>query len=152
MDYHGGVSRPSQYRVRPPQERFAAKVDEVTGAPCHLWTGACTNGYGRFSLNGQDRLAHVVAWEWAYGPVPDGLELDHLCRRRNCVNIAHLELVTHVVNLHRGLTVPALNAAKTHCVHGHLLEGSNLYVRPDGSRECRVCRRDHLRSFQAVHG
>lgn len=148
------MSRPATYRVRPPQERFATKVDRLADAlwPCHLWTGACTNGYGRFSLNGQDRLAHVVAWEWVHGPVPDGLELDHLCRRRNCVNVEHLELVTHVVNLHRGLTIPAANAVKTHCIHGHPLEGSNLYVRPDGSRECRECRRDHLRRLQASLG
>lgn len=70
--------------------------------PCHisLW-GVQANGYSRFKVNGRSVYAHVLAWEEANGPVPNGLELDHLCRVHPCRNPDHLEPVTHAENMRR---------------------------------------------------
>ena len=81
-----------------------------------------------------------VAYEMVVGPIPDGLQIDHLCRVRNCVNPDHLEPVTPRENTMRGYSIQAQNARKTHCIHGHPFEG-NTYARPDGNRECAVCKK-----------
>lgn len=73
------------------------------------------------------------------GPIPEGMDLDHTCRNRGCVNPEHLEPVTTQVNTLRGIGPTAENARKTHCKHGHPLEGDNLYVDPEGKRKCRAC-------------
>jgi HNH endonuclease len=83
-------------------ERFWAKVDKTES--CWLWTGALAKGYGQF---GGTRKQRIQAHRWAYqelvGSIPEGLELDHLCRVRRCVNPAHLEPVTHSVNIMRSV-------------------------------------------------
>jgi hypothetical protein len=86
--------------------RFWAKVEEDERG-CWIWTGAKTTGYGRYSPPKAKRLvlAHRYAFENLVGPVPAGLDLDHLCRTRACVNPAHLEPVTRQVNLLRGDTL-----------------------------------------------
>jgi len=85
-------------------------VDEDTG--CWNWNRYKTGlGYGVTSVNRKPRAAHRVYWERENGPVPEGLELDHLCRNPSCVNPAHLEAVTRAVNLQRGLKAK-LNPAK----------------------------------------
>lgn len=94
------------------------------------------HGIGPVATRTLNRLiaAHRFAYELANGPIPDGLEIDHLCRNRKCVNPAHLQAVSHRENM--------LRAAKTHCLNGHPLTGPNVYLRPDGrGRECRECRR-----------
>lgn len=71
--------------------------------PCWVWTGNFqTHGYGTITVDGKGRVAHRFRWEKVNGPVPDGLELDHLCRNRACVNLDHLEPVTHAENVRRG--------------------------------------------------
>lgn len=60
------------------------------------------DGYSRIWTDHRPRFAHRVTYEHYVGPVPEGLELDHLCRVRNCVNPAHLEPVTHLLNVRRG--------------------------------------------------
>jgi hypothetical protein len=84
-----------------PTVRFWAKVEKTDG--CWLWR-ACIDyhGYGQFKLGGLTKLSHVIAWTWENGPVPDGLELDHLCRNALCVRPSHLEAVTHAENVRRG--------------------------------------------------
>lgn len=87
------------------EERFWAKVDRRDGGDCWPWLGTTTStGYGLFGVPREDRTvgAHRYAYELVVGPIPTGLELDHLCRVRNCVNPAHLEPVTHAENLRRG--------------------------------------------------
>ncbi|MEU3102952.1 HNH endonuclease signature motif containing protein [Streptomyces griseoflavus] len=141
-------------------DRFAAKVNRngpvslYRGAPgpCHLWTGGARSKrphdagqfgefYGTFRAAGQTTRAHRYAWEQEHGPVPDGLELDHKCRRRNCVNTAHLEVTDHRTNTLRSTAPTAINARKTHCAHGHAFDAANTYRDRHGHRRCRACRR-----------
>ncbi|MBO0885095.1 MAG: HNH endonuclease [Mycobacterium sp.] len=84
--------------------------------------------------------AHRIAYTWLVGPIPEGFDLDHLCRVRSCVNPAHLEPVPRRTNLLRGRTIPAANAAKTHCPHGHPYDDTNT-VRNKTGRLCLACRR-----------
>lgn len=110
---------------------------------CWLWTGATITGYGEFRMGDRPVLAHRLAYQWLVGPVPVGLELDHLCRTPACVNPAHLEAVSHGENVRRGRSVEATKAyhqSRTHCARGHLFDEANTYVMPTG-RSCRACRR-----------
>lgn len=105
---------------------------------CIVWEG-CVNsrGYGVISLDGARVLTHRLSYEAHIGPIPDGLQIDHLCRNKRCVNPAHLEPVTGLENQRRAA------ASKTHCPRNHPLAGSNLILkkRPNGSfiRNCRTC-------------
>lgn len=123
-------------------ERFAAKWVE-TPSGCHLWTAStASNGrYGSFSIGRQLVRAHRWAWEQEHGPVPNGFDLDHLCRKTLCVNPDHLELVTHRENVLRGQSFAAVNAAKTHCKRGHLFSPENVRRMSDGGRQCLACAR-----------
>lgn len=113
--------------------RFFAKV--AKSGDCWIWSGARgTGGYGRFRVAGRTREAHRVAYLMLVGPIPDGLQLDHLCRVRSCVNPAHLEPVTSRENTRRGVT-----ATKTHCVRDHPFDALNTYVDRNGHRWCRAC-------------
>ena len=122
------------------EHRFWAKVQITDG--CWIWQAARTKAYGQFRRPGRSGLAHRLAWEDRYGPIPTGLELDHLCRNALCVKPEHLEPVTHRENLLRGNTTVASRAAQTHCIHGHPYDDANTYRYPGGGRNCRVCRRE----------
>lgn len=112
-------------------------------AECWVWQkGKSRDGYARIQVGRKSRDAYRVAYEAFVGPVPEGLELDHLCRNRACINPAHLEPVTRRVNVLRGVSIVAVNARKTHCASDHPLSGDNLYIRPDGGRACRRCNAD----------
>lgn len=107
---------------------------------CLVWTGATVDGYGKLNRGGKYHLAHRYHWEAERGPVPDGLELDHLCRNRRCVNLDHLEPVTGKVNTLRGEGPTAVNARREECVNGHAFTPENTYVAPgSGQRKCRAC-------------
>jgi hypothetical protein len=149
------VSMRNQYISRPlsAQVRFWAKVDK--SGECWLWTGAKNQkGYGRFRFNGQVIYAHRWVYEDAFGPIPDGLELDHLCRTTSCVRPAHVEAVPHRTNILRGLSPAAQNAQKEECRYGHSLSNGNLYLRRDGKRSCRLCKsrlsREHWQRKKAL--
>ena len=123
--------------------RFWAKVEKT--ATCWTWTGSIgSRGYGVVYYDRDpvhERLmAHRVAKILAGEIIPDGLQLDHLCRVRHCVNPAHTEAVTLKENIMRGFWRGAVNARKTHCQHGHPLAGQNLIVRADLKRACRKCK------------
>lgn len=89
-----------------PEKRFWLKVDKNGPGGCWLWTSTLIKGgYGRFGLNGRHVLAHRYSYELNVGPIPEGMEIDHVydrgCRHRNCVNPAHLEPVTKDENIRR---------------------------------------------------
>jgi len=103
------------------------------------------DGYIRTSYG---RAVHRIAWERANGPIPGGLQIDHLCRNRWCANVDHMELVTIRENVLRGMGISAMNARKTHCLRGHPLSGENLKMTPDGRRQCRACERWRASSYR----
>lgn len=123
-----------------PQQRFDEKHIPVPESGCWLWIGAINpGGYGQFWFNGKLIQAHLFSYEQKHGQIPDGLEPDHLCRVHGCVNPDHLEAVTHQENCARG-DAGEHHRKKTHCPQGHPYNGENLYINPDGRRECRICR------------
>lgn len=133
--------------------RFEDKFTPEPNSGCWLWTASLDRkGYGQFRFpDGRTGRAHRYAYESFVGPIPTGLEIDHLCRVRSCVNPTHLEPVTHLENIRRGKTginLAAANLAKTHCPQGHPYSGTNLYVRPNGYRKCRECHRIGLRRYR----
>lgn len=120
-----------------PEQRFWANADQADG--CWLWLGEVNDsGYGVIWLGKRRTRAHRFGYELIVGPVPDGLDLDHLCRVRRCVNPAHLEPVTRRMNLLRGETLPAAQVKRTHCPKGHVYSKQNTRVL-NGSRYCRTC-------------
>jgi hypothetical protein len=122
------------------RERFMAKVAHPDSRGCVLWTGAKDGkGYGQFCFGKKRFQAHRVAYEKLVGPISEGLQIDHLCRRRACVNPAHLEPVTPRVNYMRGIGQSAINAMKTHCPRGHPLSDENLLASVFPKRVCLTC-------------
>lgn len=123
-------------------ERFWSKVDKTDG--CWNWIAVRNpHGYGQFTVHhGTVRQAHRLAYLDLVGPVPVGLELDHLCRNRACVNPAHLEPVSHRENVRRGAQVRYGDT----CRRGHARTIDNAYIRPDtGAWMCRPCTRERDR-------
>lgn len=124
-------------------DRYGRPRYVVDDAGCWVWQAAFDkDGYGRLWWGGQTRRAHRVYYTQLVGEIPGCLEIDHLCRVRCCVNPAHMEPVTKLENVMRGVGPSAQNARKMHCAHGHPLSGKNLYVlrTADGTkRRCRVC-------------
>jgi hypothetical protein len=137
-------------KVRPVIDRFAERV-ALTDSGCIEWLGASTgDGYAQIKLSPSEgkRLVYVHRWSYQYhvGPIPEGLEIDHLCHNRACVNPDHLEAVTPRVNWLRSANPTSVNARKTRCIHGHPFAGKNLMVSADGKRRyCRECRRTAYR-------
>lgn len=135
------------------RERFDAKV--VKGPDCWAWTGTHdSNGYAKLGVDGAITNAHRVSYELYVGPIPHGLQIDHLCHTRDascpggvacphrgCVNPAHLEPVPQRVNVLRGEGPAGKYARRTHCKHGHEYTARNTRLGPTGNRICRECER-----------
>lgn len=120
--------------------RFNAKVD--TSQDCWLWTGGDTgNGlrYGKFWDGTRKVLAHRYAYSINFGDIPEGLEVDHVCRVPKCVRPDHLRLLTRTQNMRNRNDCRLKADGKIVCNRGHEISGNNVYTRPDGRIECRVC-------------
>ena len=118
---------------------------------CLIWQG-CTmkNGYGTVSWNGRRWLVHRAVWTETNGQIPDGLTIDHLCRNRACVNVAHMEVVTPGENARRGGGLEKAHAsyrARTHCPQGHEYTPENTMLN-NGARACRECGRQRWRAWR----
>lgn len=116
----------------------------IAPSGCWVWQGAKTHTkiliYGAFKRN---ILAHRYSYEFYKGPIPEGLELDHLCRNTLCVNPEHLEAVTHKENMHRAMCPSGVNARKVNCGK---CGGPFDHIRENGSRTCLKCDRDRART------
>jgi hypothetical protein len=142
-------------------ERFESKICRTE--LCWNWLLTVNNyGYGKFvtgpdwPLRRKQVLAHRLSYQLNVGPIPEGLQLDHLCRNKLCVNPTHLEPVTTRVNTLRSFGPSSVNAKKTHCYKGHELCEDNIY-RFGNKRLCRICRaaaeqrrRDKLKALYGV--
>jgi hypothetical protein len=147
---------------RPPIDRFLEKVEwsdhRYKGTRCLEWRAGTnsTSDHGRFYAGPERRTvpAHCWAYERWVGPIPDGLQIDHLCKNQRCVNPFHLEAVTLLENLRRANAPAFRNAAKTHCKRGHEFTPENTYVPPRGSRGrapgrvCRTCMNARMRKYR----
>lgn len=127
------------------KQRFMKKI--TVTADCWIWNASTDKlGYARIKVGGGKGRAveaHIVAYVLFVGDIKSDLELDHTCRHRNCVNPAHLEQVTHQVNMQRGF-----NAIKTHCIHGHEYTPDTLFYDARGRRNCRICVRMRAQEYR----
>lgn len=117
-------------RIHDPVARFEERIVKDENG-CWIWHGKIsTAGRAIFKVNARTVFVHRWAYEHYRGPIPDGLVLDHLCKKHSCVNPYHLEAVTVLENNKR---------ARTHCFKGHPYDDKNTILRKDGRRLCRIC-------------
>lgn len=138
------------------RDRLRAKytVDGSTG--CWVWNGAKGDlGYGVFRYQGRNQPVHRASYKMHKGEIPKGLVLDHLCRNPSCINPDHLEPVTQLENVNRGVsaqTKRAAAAAKTHCRNGHPYSENEIFVGAKNKRRCKQCQREKaLAEYYANH-
>jgi hypothetical protein len=130
--------------------RIVSRVSQVDG--CWICSYAKdSSGYPQISVDGRMKLVHRITYEAVNGLIPAGLQIDHLCRKRDCCNPAHLEAVTPRENVMRGDTIPARNAAATKCPHGHLRTSENTFQsdsKPGRQKRCRTCHNARNRVYK----
>jgi hypothetical protein len=135
----------------PPLERLLAGLTYEPNTGCWLWVKCSSNGYGLIYVMGKNKHAHRLAYEELVGPIPEGLDIDHLCRVRACCNPAHLEPVTRGVNISRGM-LPTMARERfskiTHCPQGHAYDEKNTYFYKGSERSCRACSREHQKRYE----
>lgn len=160
-----GASRTVAYQDRSPdmraksipaltpeqEERFWSRVEVHQPSACWEWTGSRSgSGYGSFSLGARHGSfpAHRVAYAILLGRIDPNESLDHLCRNPSCVNPDHLESVSQRVNTLRGYGITSQNAKKDRCCAGHELTPNNLYIGPQGWRNCLTCKRERMYRYR----
>lgn len=112
-------------------------VADIDTAACVEWPKVDANGYGRWA----GVYMHRVSYEWEHGSIPAGLQIDHLCLNKACINPAHLEAVTSVENTRRW------SRAIVECANGHPFDADNTYIDSRGRRACLTCRRARSRAW-----
>ena len=132
------------------KSRFYQKVALPAGPDaCWPWIGAMSdNGYGNFWTGEKQDKAHRVSYQLFVGAIPDGADLDHLCRNRGCVRPDHLEPVDRQTNLLRG----DRKSKQANCKRGHPLSGDNvrIYLTPGKGYVTRICRACDRRPYLGV--
>lgn len=139
----------SRWNPETDAERFA-RLTRQMDERCLVWQGKVDKqGYGRMYAYGQNSyLAHRWAYENFVGPIPEGMQVDHLCRNPSCVNPSHLEAVTPLENTHRSLIARGLPISVTHCVRGHAYDEANTRYLKRGWRACRACDRENQKRYR----
>lgn len=128
-------------------------IIQITG--CWMWMGAMSvAGYGRIRWRGVWRAAHRVFYEMYKGPIPEGMQVDHVCKLPACVNPDHLDACSPVENNLRSSSPSARNAKKTACLRGHAFDAANTIITMSHvgnriHRACRECRRNNDRARRA---
>ena len=134
----------------PERIRERIRISPITG--CWLWQGGkFKGGYGSGWWQGRDWQVHRLVWKLLKGRISRKKTLDHLCRRRNCVNPTHMEQVPLRVNILRGNSPTAIKARKVRCKRGHPLSGDNLIKYKDGRRACRKCANAKSRAWKKAN-
>jgi hypothetical protein len=129
--------------------RFNSRYVIGTADACWLWTGKPdAYGYGYLRCGDRTVKAHRVAYQMVRGPIPSGLEIDHTCRNRACVNPAHLEAVTHLENMRRAQPWNVL-LNRPHCANGHPWMPETTSYHKSGARCCLVCNRQKCKRYYA---
>jgi HNH endonuclease len=139
--------------VRPGFQEIALRIlsrVEANAEGCWLWPGALTNGYGAVSYKQRPmRMVHRIVYEALVADIPRGMVIDHLCLETRCCRPSHLEPVSVAENWRRG-TGTTSRWKLTECHKGHPFTDDNTYVKPNGTRNCKACRRDALRRLRAA--
>lgn len=131
-----GARKPFGSRIYCSDECSCIAKMELDNNGCWRWKSCIlSTGYASF----RHWLGHRWMWEFLIGPIPTGLQIDHLCRVRDCVNPNHMRLVTIAENVLCGIGISAINKIKTHCLRGHEFTNENTYMHR-GKRNCRICR------------
>jgi hypothetical protein len=116
-----------------------------TESECWLWLGPNNgNGYGTINVLGKQSYVHRLMFIYYKGEIPEGKEIDHLCRNRGCCNPEHMEAVTHRENMLRGKTLPAMQLERDECPKGHRYSGKNRR----GDRICHTCGAENARRYR----
>jgi hypothetical protein len=129
-------------------ENILSKINKIKS--CWIWLGSKSgSGYGRMQRNNKKYFVHRFVYEIYKGKIPEGYEVDHLCRKRDCVNPEHLEAVTMKENRVRA----GNTRRKDFCKHGHPFSGGNLRLyfnkkRNKFIKECRKCHYDYNKSWR----
>lgn len=144
----GDVEARIPLRARFDRERqLLEKIRKDPESGHWYWTGHVnkTTGYGMVSIAGRPTGAHRAVYELLVGPIPKGMEPDHVCRVRDCVNVLdvnHIEVVTRAENQRRAC---AANRRDCCAKEGHPFDEENTYYRPGGGRTCRACKNANTR-------
>lgn len=125
----------------PTRKTWHDVVKEITvdANGCWLYSHVCmSTGYGRVRWQGRRTTTHRVTWEHYVGPIPEGRQIDHLCRVRACCNPLHLEVVDQRTNVRRGESPSTVTARSGVCQRGHSM--ADAYHAPgSGKYSCRSC-------------
>ena len=135
-----------------PIERFLLLHEPEPNSGCWLWVGHYSNGYGRFWFHGRNGAAHRASYEMFVGTIPVGMQIDHKCQNKICVNPHHLQLATPKDNVLRSLNAPsAINARKTTCANGHSFDALHRRSTRGGFyRACKSCGAAKQRRLRAT--